>query len=743
MVEVRTAPIEDAFSIPRSPRRTLREISAARCNRGAQRELRRLEVERELRKKLNLSDDEGPGRQRSEDYASPVGAQAASTASTATSEAATAVTHTCSAYAPRSRHSAGSPRRDPPTTRRSTSPRSEVWTPTGTSAGTPLGDYCASSPRSRPQSASGRGPPRPPKPKPYRPLTLSEPTKGSACSDQTELASARRWKSALLPVWHDRGGVANNSVAASSSVDMTKTAPPVVFAATPACHESSLPAPYPLMNWLNLSEADAVDASVVSTSGRGSPACEHDEACCLYNEVISSPLSEQTTSRELRERAATSPAKAIASCASPHKNDTRSPSRTLACAGSEIALSISATVAVEAAVPAAPVQDNPVVAATKAACLTQQLQVNERALQLEENTRRLRENAERMRLEKTRGRVFGTAATEYVVDDERTGACSQGTASPRQLPESKISRVAAKRMEEMRKKIAQLDEVNELERQKLEQEERDMEDRRLAQEAFEQQLQEKTDREMREHHRREAREQEQRAKTEAEERREREERERRRLEQQQWEEDESTRKAEQRRKMRSDMYQMRFDQMEGELDRQWAEQEAEDKRNVEKYAAQRRKQYEDWDRRLTSERQRFASAAEFTEAARHHKARVAATADERFYAGKRCKAFPSGLGTRHSSGPTPAYQQPYPPPPPSGRSGSSNVLSAELSNLAPEERQVMKELQGVKGAPRDSQKAKVKELLLRWHPDKNPACTEKATRVFQFVQKQRELILGL
>jgi len=56
---------------------------------------------------------------------------------------------------------------------------------------------------------------------------------------------------------------------------------------------------------------------------------------------------------------------------------------------------------------------------------------------------------------------------------------------------------------------------------------------------------------------------------------------------------------------------------------------------------------------------------------------------------------------------------------------------------------VLKELQSVKGAPRESQKAKVKDLLFRWHPDKNPSCTEKATRLFQFVQLQRQTLLGL
>jgi len=49
----------------------------------------------------------------------------------------------------------------------------------------------------------------------------------------------------------------------------------------------------------------------------------------------------------------------------------------------------------------------------------------------------------------------------------------------------------------------------------------------------------------------------------------------------------------------------------------------------------------------------------------------------------------------------------------------------------------------VRGAPKEVQKAKVKDLLLRWHPDKNPDCVVQATRVFQFVQHQRQAVLGL
>lgn len=66
-----------------------------------------------------------------------------------------------------------------------------------------------------------------------------------------------------------------------------------------------------------------------------------------------------------------------------------------------------------------------------------------------------------------------------------------------------------------------------------------------------------------------------------------------------------------------------------------------------------------------------------------------------------------------------------------------------MKGLSAEEKALLKELQGVRSAPREAQKAKVKDLLFRWHPDKNPQCAEKATKLFQFVQRQRELVLGL
>ncbi|CAL1159849.1 unnamed protein product [Cladocopium goreaui] len=146
-----------------------------------------------------------------------------------------------------------------------------------------------------------------------------------------------------------------------------------------------------------------------------------------------------------------------------------------------------------------------------------------------------------------------------------------------------------------------------------------------------------------------------------------------------------------------------------ELERQWAEQEAQERRRVEDYARFRRRQFEEWERHFAAERLRFASEAEFCAAKLRQKARVAAAADEQFYASKRDTWHKSERALPEAEGDT---------------------------NLAPEERQVMKELRSVLGAPRETQKAKVKDLLIRLHPDKNPGCTEKAKQLFQFLQEQ-------
>lgn len=391
-------------------------------------------------------------------------------------------------------------------------------------------------------------------------------------------------------------------------------------------------------------------------------------------------------------------------------------------------------------------------------------QCNERTRQLEESARRLRENAERLRTENRRGRTTGAAADPVAngstnmclrvatcnkmssTEAEQNSVDCEGSAT---LPvQPTVSSRRHDELERMRRKIAELDEINELERRRLESEQRQAEERRRIQEEFERGVQEQTERSIREHQEREAQEAELHALREDEARREREERERQRREQLQQEEERSRRREELRREGRSEATQLKWQLFEEELEKTWAEQEAAERRHLNDYAKERRRQYDEWDRKLIHERHRFAPEAEFCDTARfHQKVRGAAHADEQFYSSRRAAA----------NGPTPAYGKPPPssrphpkqtprPPPHTGCGANAGVTGGsaqDLKGLTPEECGVLKELQSVRGASRDVQKAKVKDLFFRWHPDKNPSCTEKATRIFQFVQRQRELVLGL
>jgi len=319
---------------------------------------------------------------------------------------------------------------------------------------------------------------------------------------------------------------------------------------------------------------------------------------------------------------------------------------------------------------------------------------------LEENTRRLREKLQHLRLENRRHRVGPTGDGREVVDEGETTA--------------PLSQESQKRFEEMRRKIAVLEESTDAERERLKLEQQEAEERRRSQEAFERSLQERIERDLREHREREAREAAEQSAKEDEARQALEERSQRRREQLLQEAARSRQLEEQR------LGAVQSSPVEEELENQRAEHEAEERRRIFDYARDRRKQFEDWERCLAAERQRFASEAEFCAAARRQKARLAAQADEEFYAPQ-----------REVSG--------QPPPstsPPSGSPVRGNRLNTE-------ERALLKELHAVQMAPRDVQKAKVKDLLLRWHPDKNPSCPDKAKHLFQFVQQQRQVVLGL
>jgi hypothetical protein len=369
----------------------------------------------------------------------------------------------------------------------------------------------------------------------------------------------------------------------------------------------------------------------------------------------------------------------------------------------------------------------------------------ERTRQLEASAQRLRDNIDRLRFENRRARVLGPAAVADAAActnfAEPSVTTAQAEAAAEEVLQAALDIPSAseesRRIQEMRRKIAELDKINELERQRLEEEQREVQERRRQQEAFERVLQERTERDMQERHAREQQAELERAEREEEQQREREGRERRRH-QQLWEEEKrSKRREEQAKEGRSEAAQLRWNLFEEELERQWADQEAEERRRANLYAKERRRRSEEWDRRFASERQKFASEAEFREAARFQKARSAASADERFYGPRRVRGQDLG---ENSARKTPEPPRATCPP---QRPQLLGAIDGSTATLTSEECAVLKELQSLRSASRDVQKARVKELLFRWHPDKNPTCQEKATRVFQFVQRQRELLLGL
>eukprot|EP00928_Gymnodinium_smaydae_P003085 TRINITY_DN11103_c0_g3_i3.p1 TRINITY_DN11103_c0_g3~~TRINITY_DN11103_c0_g3_i3.p1 ORF type:complete len:771 (+),score=235.15 TRINITY_DN11103_c0_g3_i3:84-2396(+) len=420
----------------------------------------------------------------------------------------------------------------------------------------------------------------------------------------------------------------------------------------------------------------------------------------------------------------------------------------------------------DAAATSAPAAAVASAAATAAAARMQ----SERALRLEEAARRLRANAERVRCENRRARIVGvpsgaerprnlsdiptllstSGAEEQKVAESAAAAPSSASALDSAPSAASCSgpvvasgsEDTARRLGDLRRKIAALDEVNELERARLLDEQREVEARRRAQEDFERTVRERTERELREHEEREAQEAEERNRREEAERREREERELRRQDQLRQEELQSRKREEQRREGKSEATQLRWQAFEAELDRQWAEQEAEERRRLDDFARDRMRLTEEWNRRLNSERQRFASEAEFRAAARQCRARHAARADEQYYGPQRGTAAAGAAAPSAPKAPPPAARTAMPPGA-AGASAGSAKQGPDMQGLCAEERAVLRELQALRGGAREAQKAKVKELLFRWHPDKNPGRPELATRLFQFVQKQRELVLGL
>jgi len=379
------------------------------------------------------------------------------------------------------------------------------------------------------------------------------------------------------------------------------------------------------------------------------------------------------------------------------------------------------------------------VAVVQAAKQAEEKRISERTKHLEQNAQRLRENMERLRRHNRRGRIFtshGRTSTSTEVRSPLVAAYAEEAGSDlagssnMTGSSSKVPQAMQRQFTEMRRKIEELDEVNAIEQERLRRQQEETDARRREQLEFERTVQEQTEREKLARKEREASAERALKLKEDHDRKEREERTRKWREKQRLDADRSKRLGENCQEGRSDAALLKWQLLEEELDRQWAADEAAEQRRVQEYAATRRRQYEEWDKQLTSERQRFGLEAEWREATHIHKARHAADSDEKFYGPQRIAAA--------ASLPTPTGR-------PATHRPSAQVALPEvaISELPPEEQTALKELRSVLGAPREKQKAKVKELLKSWHPDKNPDCTEKAKRVFQFVQKQRQLVLGL
>mmetsp|Transcript_26186 Transcript_26186/g.73256 ORF Transcript_26186/g.73256 Transcript_26186/m.73256 type:complete len:544 (-) Transcript_26186:406-2037(-) len=109
-----------------------------------------------------------------------------------------------------------------------------------------------------------------------------------------------------------------------------------------------------------------------------------------------------------------------------------------------------------------------------------------------------------------------------------------------------------------------------------------------------------------------------------------------------------------------------------------------------------------------------------------------------------------GMGPRAQAPPPQVHPSPPPQPPPSRSSPRSRPavstpaspsvsLSFEKAAMA----RLEARLQELRRAPKEEKRKATKEMLVQWHPDKNPGRGEEATRVFQWLQNRKKELLGL
>lgn len=755
-------PIEER--VPSSPRRHLmRSLIESRGERQAVREQRRLEIERELILKLGLD----PATPSQPMPASPAAGRGASACSVDAEGAHSTEATPASSIDGR------------PPSRGSDRPSSRAGLTKG-----------------------GSGPSRPPKPKPHRPLNLGEESPASVASANSAAAipGERRWKSAF-PFLPDRQGseqapegAAEKSSATSleeSSLQSKQTldllAPIAALciqsplSAPPASSSSSAPQePPPSLQLANAAEEPPPSLQLANAAEEPSqPSASAAVLAAAANAAAVAAAASAATAKRLKEAEherleeemqvaeRTRQLEASAQRLRDNVQRLKFENRRSRVLGPVITSTRAApltnggaTSPPSSATEAVSAEDQAIAAAPRLSDLCSTID-RQLAMSLPCSPA---DKQGACTATSTHGHLLDAVvpaeasdcycprrlASEHCDDDYLFAApCARGTASvaeqqdislshcsPPPMPETagSVSGEQSWHVQVMRRKIAELDKVNELERQRLDEEQREVEERRRQQEEFERGLQERTERDILEHRAREAEAERARALREQEQQHERHERGRKRKEQLAQERERSKRLEEHCREGRSEATQAKWQLFEEELDKHWAQQETEQRRHVDQYAKDRQRRHEDSDRRFASERQKFASEAEHMETTRRRRhVRNMANADEQFYGAWRGRVPSTSAGGAAPSGP---QRAPWPPPPKPPPPSSGPVLNAD-------ECAVLKELQSLRSLPRESQKAKVKELLFRWHPDKNPTCTEKATRVFQFLQRQREVVLGL
>lgn len=81
--------------------------------------------------------------------------------------------------------------------------------------------------------------------------------------------------------------------------------------------------------------------------------------------------------------------------------------------------------------------------------------------------------------------------------------------------------------------------------------------------------------------------------------------------------------------------------------------------------------------------------------------------------------------------------------PPREGSAAPNTSNRVVDPVAQAREGVRNQLLVMCGRPEADKRTCVKRLLVKWHPDRNPESIEVATAVFQYIQQEKELLLGL